>query len=102
LVLDEKLVIQPHQNVARIQAILCNNENIDRHEYCGFLIDYVEIRPIALAPEKNRKAIVHNDDPMHKPESTQSTYTNHTFVLRGDSGYYRYLCVKTRHPKVHH
>ncbi|KAF9358004.1 hypothetical protein BGX34_009113 [Mortierella sp. NVP85] len=53
LVLDEKLVIQPHQNVARIQAILCNNENIDRHEYCGFLIDYVEIRPIALAPEKN-------------------------------------------------
>ncbi|KAG0006421.1 hypothetical protein BGZ65_008231, partial [Modicella reniformis] len=51
LVLDEYLVIQPHIGHARIQALLCNNENIDRHEYFGFVVEHIEIRPMALIPE---------------------------------------------------
>ncbi|KAF9987533.1 hypothetical protein BGZ65_003192 [Modicella reniformis] len=51
LLLDEKLVIQPHLGNVRIQALLCNNENIDRNEYFGVVVEHIEIRPMALIPE---------------------------------------------------
>lgn len=55
MVLDEKLVVRPHLGIARVQVVLCNNENIDRHEYSGFIVEHVEIRPLALTPEADRK-----------------------------------------------
>ncbi|KAG0235330.1 hypothetical protein BGX31_004268 [Mortierella sp. GBA43] len=56
LVLDEKLVIQPHLENARIQAALCNNENIARHEYSGIVVEHVEIRSISHSPETKQPA----------------------------------------------
>ncbi|KAF9916380.1 hypothetical protein BX616_003896 [Lobosporangium transversale] len=52
LVLEEKLVIQPHLGSAQVQAVLCNNENVDREEFSGFVIDCVEIRPMAMKIER--------------------------------------------------
>ncbi|KAG0358815.1 hypothetical protein BGZ54_010264, partial [Gamsiella multidivaricata] len=51
LILEEKLVIEPHVGNARIQVVLCNNENIDRVEYFGFVIEHVEIRPMTVKSE---------------------------------------------------
>ncbi|KAG0306138.1 hypothetical protein BGZ98_002907, partial [Dissophora globulifera] len=48
LVLEEKLIIHPHEGTARIEVILCNNENVDRVEYSGFEIEHVEIRPMSM------------------------------------------------------
>ncbi|KAI8351616.1 hypothetical protein B0O80DRAFT_109389 [Mortierella sp. GBAus27b] len=53
LMLDEKLVIHPHLGTARVEAALCNIENIDRLEYSGLVVEHVEIRSMARAPEEN-------------------------------------------------
>ncbi|KAF8938005.1 hypothetical protein BGZ58_001746 [Dissophora ornata] len=45
-VLEEKLVIQPHEGAAQVQVSLCNNDNTERHEYSGLAVEHVEIRPI--------------------------------------------------------
>ncbi|KAG0337216.1 hypothetical protein BG000_005687 [Podila horticola] len=51
LMLEEKVYIQPHDGVAEVQVLLCNNENTRRDEYLGFVIEHVEIRPITLRLE---------------------------------------------------
>ncbi|KAG0013361.1 hypothetical protein BGZ80_011124 [Entomortierella chlamydospora] len=53
LVLEEKLVIQPHIGKSRVQVILRNNENVERVDFFGFVIEHVEIRPISL-PKENQ------------------------------------------------
>lgn len=53
--LEEKVYIQPHDGVAEVQVLLCNNENTRRDEYLGFVIEHVEIRPITLRPESQGK-----------------------------------------------
>lgn len=53
--LEEKVYIHPHDGVAEIQVLLCNNENTRRDEYLGFIIEHVEIRPIALRAESQGK-----------------------------------------------
>ncbi|KAG0352295.1 hypothetical protein BGZ54_002865, partial [Gamsiella multidivaricata] len=61
LVLEDKLIIQPHEGVAKVELILCNNEkpilnnneNPDRYEYSGLVIEHVEIRPIILQGDKH-------------------------------------------------
>ncbi|KAG0267609.1 hypothetical protein BG011_002917 [Mortierella polycephala] len=62
LTLEEKLVIQPHDGYANVQVMLCNNENINRDEYFGLIIEHVELRPIILRAESQtgvRNFIVH-------------------------------------------
>ncbi|GJJ72861.1 hypothetical protein EMPS_05219 [Entomortierella parvispora] len=51
LMLEEKLVIQPHIGNCKVQVILCNNENQSRDDYAGLVIEHVEIRPMALKAE---------------------------------------------------
>ncbi|KAG0354620.1 hypothetical protein BG005_006333 [Podila minutissima] len=51
LMLEEKVYIQPHDGVAEVQVLLCNNENTRRDEYLGFVIEHVELRPITLRAE---------------------------------------------------
>ncbi|OAQ34655.1 hypothetical protein K457DRAFT_13874 [Linnemannia elongata AG-77] len=51
LTLEEKVVIQPHEGWANIQVILLSNENENRDEYSGFLIEHVEIRPVGTRME---------------------------------------------------
>ncbi|KAF9336581.1 hypothetical protein BG006_008147 [Podila minutissima] len=51
LMLEEKVYIQPHDGVAEVQVLLCNNENTRRDEYLGFVIEHVELRPITLPAE---------------------------------------------------
>ncbi|KAF9293473.1 hypothetical protein BGZ88_005316 [Linnemannia elongata] len=51
LTLEEKVVIQPHEGWANIQVILHSNENENRDEYSGFLVEHVEIRPVGLRTE---------------------------------------------------
>ncbi|KAF9383655.1 hypothetical protein CPC16_008828, partial [Podila verticillata] len=51
LMLEEKVYIHPHDGVAEIEVLLCNNENTRRDEYHGFIIEHVEIRPITLRAE---------------------------------------------------
>ncbi|KAG0031570.1 hypothetical protein BGZ81_000982 [Podila clonocystis] len=48
LMLEEKVYIQPHDGVAEVQVMLCNNENTRRDEYLGLVVEHVEIRPITL------------------------------------------------------
>lgn len=55
LTLEEKVVIQPHEGWANIQVILLNNENESRDEYSGFLVEHVEIRPVGVKTEHQRK-----------------------------------------------
>ncbi|KAF9112551.1 hypothetical protein BGX27_003186 [Mortierella sp. AM989] len=55
LVLEEKLVIQPHLGKSHVQLILCNNENVDRVDYFGLIIEHVEIRPVALMVENQAR-----------------------------------------------
>ncbi|KAF8936994.1 hypothetical protein BGZ58_003429 [Dissophora ornata] len=54
LVLEEKLVIQPHNETASIEVVMSNNVNVDRDEYFGFAIEHVEIRPMNLRVENQR------------------------------------------------
>ncbi|KAF9361081.1 hypothetical protein BGX26_005948 [Mortierella sp. AD094] len=56
LVLEEKLVIQPHIGKSRVQVILHNNDNVDRVDFFGFVVEHVEIRPVAL-PRENQAGI---------------------------------------------
>ncbi|KAG0346944.1 hypothetical protein BG004_000472 [Podila humilis] len=51
LTLEEKVHIHPHDGVAEIQVLLCNNENTRRDEYLGFVIEHVEIRPFTQRAE---------------------------------------------------
>ncbi|KAF8942380.1 hypothetical protein BGZ47_006548 [Haplosporangium gracile] len=51
LTLEEMVVIQPHEGWANIQVMLLNNENEDRDEYSGFLVEHVEIRPVGVRTE---------------------------------------------------
>ncbi|KAF9185997.1 hypothetical protein BGZ51_002297 [Haplosporangium sp. Z 767] len=51
LTLEEKLVIQPHDGCANVQVMLCNNDNTNRDEYFGLIIEHVELRPITLRTE---------------------------------------------------
>ncbi|KAF9088826.1 hypothetical protein BGX23_007096 [Mortierella sp. AD031] len=51
LTLEEKVVIQPHEGWANVQVMLLNNENEDRDEYSGFLVEHVEVRPMGVRTE---------------------------------------------------
>lgn len=53
--LEEKLVIQPHIGKCKVQVILRNNENQNRDEYTGLVVEHVEIRPMALRAEAQGK-----------------------------------------------
>ena len=57
MLLEEKLVIHPHEGVAKVQLTLSNNESPERYEYLGLVIERVEIRPITLeTPEYGKEA----------------------------------------------
>ncbi|KAG0274449.1 hypothetical protein BGZ95_009790 [Linnemannia exigua] len=51
LTLEEKVVVQPHEGWANVLVMLLNNENKNRDEYSGFLIEHVEIRPVGIRTE---------------------------------------------------
>ncbi|KAF9208761.1 hypothetical protein BGZ49_007617 [Haplosporangium sp. Z 27] len=48
LILEEKMVVRPHIGKSSVQLVLRNNENKDRVDFFGFVIEHVEIRPIAV------------------------------------------------------
>ncbi|KAG0215938.1 hypothetical protein BGX28_007164 [Mortierella sp. GBA30] len=51
LILEEQLVILPHEGKANVQVLLCNNDNTSRDVYSGFEIEHVEIRPFTMRAE---------------------------------------------------
>jgi len=47
LILEELVVIQPHEGQARVELALFNNDSIKRCENSGLQVDFVQLRPIA-------------------------------------------------------
>ncbi|KAK3824980.1 MAG: hypothetical protein J3Q66DRAFT_419865 [Benniella sp.] len=50
--LEELVVIQPHKGHARVELALFNNDSIKRSENSGLQVDFVQLRPIAIAYER--------------------------------------------------